>query len=446
MKSGSPFSGIRVRVEEYPRWRAVLWFLYLWVLPVPIFFLVTIPLVLAALVFRVLVAPLVSAPRSSVRKILVVVPDFDRVGGYESQARALSSRLARRGNEVVILTNRLDGCAGLFSAEGAHITRIGNIPPYPRSFITAFNPTVCAFLRRPSYRTVHIHAIFSRLSASAVLAAALTGKRAIARIATEGDIVECRNHPDLEFRWYFHTAKLLDRIVALSRRILDECVEQGLPQQKIEIISNGVDTERFSPADEAARKEARQGLALPAGPLALYVGRFEKRKGLDFLLRNWKVVTERTGAALILVGDGPEREALLELAAREGLGQTIRIVGLVSDVKPFLAACDLFVFPSRREGVPNAVLEAMAAGLPVLATRIGGIEELICSGENGVLVEPDCDRELVEEAAALLLDRERRARLGKAAREFVCRNRSLDAVAAEYELLYDSLPGKEGLS
>lgn len=187
------------------------------------------------------------------------------------------------------------------------------------------------------------------------------------------------------------------RVVAVSRTLADEATALGVPRERIAIVMNGVDAELFHPRDRAA---ARAELALPAAPVALYVGNLKEEKGVLDLAAAWAQVARALPAAtLVIVGGGPAAATLAATVAP--FGDRVRLVGAqpLSKIPTWLAACDLLVLPSHAEGTPNVVLEALASGRRVVATTVGGIPDLITRSELGELVPPHAPDEL---AAALV--------------------------------------------
>ena len=196
----------------------------------------------------------------------------------------------------------------------------------------------------------------------------------------------------------------------------------------IRMIPNGVDVEKFRPAGDASRE----------GPVRLlFVGRVVRQKGLDVLLDALARLPEAACFELTIAGDGPLRGEMEDRAGRLGLGDRVRFAGwLEREAMPeMLRRADAFVFPSRDEGMPNAVLEAMASGLAVAATRISGNEELVEDGSTGFLVPPDDPGALAAVLARLVADRTLCLRLGAAGREKAAREYSWRAVAEGYAAL-----------
>jgi glycosyltransferase involved in cell wall biosynthesis len=233
-----------------------------------------------------------------------------------------------------------------------------------------------------------------------------------------------------------------DRHVCVSQSVRDFSLSRGyLPADKLLVIPNGVDVERFA----AAQGASPASLALPAGRRAIAcIGRLEEQKGVDWLLETMRpLFTQMPEHDLVLVGDGPLRAELEALAARLGISERVHFVGFRSDVAEILAASDLLVLPSRWEGMPNVVLEAMAAGRPVVATDVSGVTEALGGGAQEQVAPGNDPREFARKVAAILGQGELAARLG---RENQARARAefpLAAMVTAYERLYGALLSPE---
>ncbi|HVJ33101.1 MAG TPA: glycosyltransferase family 4 protein [Terriglobia bacterium] len=206
---------------------------------------------------------------------------------------------------------------------------------------------------------------------------------------------------------------------------LQQLARRALPEADIAVVPNGVDFVKFLPGTDCIRPT----LSL------LFVGRLHMQKGLDTLLQAlYRLPPEYRNYRLIIVGDGPERDPLTQLAAALQLTAQIDFLGWVDreHIPGVYADADAFVFPSRDEGMPNAVLEAMAAGLPIVATRISGSEELVTSQGNGFLVAVDDIPALTEALRQVIIDPALRRRMGEASRRRVEQDYSWQATAAAY--------------
>jgi glycosyltransferase involved in cell wall biosynthesis len=207
-----------------------------------------------------------------------------------------------------------------------------------------------------------------------------------------------------------------DRIVVNAEMLRPS----GRAGERTDVIPSGVDTDRFAPSSTRAAAKASLGLTAER-PLIGTVGRLEPRKGTSTLLAALAVLRAggRHDAALVVVGDGPLRAELAADAERLGVASHVQLLGDRSDVRDVLEALDVFVLPSRTEGMSNALLEGMAMALPVVATAVGGTPEVIADGKSGLLVPADDPKAMAAAIARLLDDAAFATRLGAAARATV---------------------------
>ena len=243
-------------------------------------------------------------------------------------------------------------------------------------------------------------------------------------------------------RWLYTRAT--QRIVTTGETLKKELVERnGFAAVRIDSVPTGVDTERFRPGDRAA---ARAALGLPAEPTLI---------GIVATLRSWKghryLVEALTGlpdtVGLVIVGDGPQREALQGQVRALGLGQRVLFAGNQRDVVPWLQAVDVFALPSyANEGVPQALIQAMLAGLPCVTTAIGSIGELAVPDRTALVVPTEDAAALRAALEKLLADPALRQRLGAAARAHAAARFSYEAMVASMERIYREAAGMPLLS
>ena len=203
------------------------------------------------------------------------------------------------------------------------------------------------------------------------------------------------------------------------------------------LLQNGIDLDAFR--FDGATRAAKTALGLdPERPVVGTVGRLEQRKGQDVLLAAIERLKNRRPAPqLLVVGDGPTAGELTKRAEALGVTKLVRFTGTLDDVRPALAAIDVFTLPSREEGMSNALMEAMAAAKPVVATDVGGNGEVLDRGRLGVLVPGDDALALADAVGALLDDPARAAALGAAARDHVSARWDARARVGELEAFYD---------
>jgi glycosyltransferase involved in cell wall biosynthesis len=242
-------------------------------------------------------------------------------------------------------------------------------------------------------------------------------------------------------RWHLGMARWADRYVerhvCVSQSVRDFSIARGyLPADKLLVIPNGVDVARFAAAQPAAAGDL--GLAANRR-MIVAIGRLDAQKGLGWLLESMvPVFAERPEHDLVLVGDGRERANLEALAERLGIATRVRFAGFRDEVPEILAASELVVLASRWEGMPNVVLEAMAAGRPVVATDVEGVAEVL-GRDGGQVVASDDPRAFAEKVAEILGDRQRQERLGRENQARASEQFGLPAMVDAYQRLYAAL-------
>ena len=375
-------------------------------------------------------------PTARLLRPVMIVPDFDRIGGYELQALSLAAYYERNGVRSFLVSNAGGGLAGREVRLGVVIHRLPPSPPHRPNWAALF-VSFLTFLEshRHEYDVIHCHAL-TFLAACCARIGRILGKPVVVKVATERDVREYRDNHSLHFRLFFRWLKRADRLLCLSESIQREAIACGFRAEQTVIAPNGVDTERFAPAPPATRTEARAATGVgPADFCLLFVGRLVERKGVDVLLRALGASQRARTARLLVVGGGPERERLERLAAELGVAAQVQFLGEQADVAPFHACADAFVFPSRLEGLPNALLEAMASGLPAIATRIGGCVDVVTE-QSGVLVPPDDVGALAAALDLLAGDAERRATLAVAGRQRVLERFCFPVTSARLQQVY----------
>jgi glycosyltransferase involved in cell wall biosynthesis len=240
--------------------------------------------------------------------------------------------------------------------------------------------------------------------------------------------------------------RLADKLIATSSALATSIKRSGLDGDKIRVIPNGVSLNRFSAADRKYHREKTiQQFGWPSDTsIAIFVGELSYRKGIDVLAKAWKTVPETLAAArLILIGPEPHRDAAVIEQAKlvlQDILNTVAFVGEVAAPEKYLAAADIFVLPSRAEGLPNALIEACAAGLPCIVTDIPDVtSDVVSSGVNGVVIPQEDSVELSREIVRLLSDPNLRTSMGRSARQSAVESFSMDRVVEGYIRLYEEL-------
>ena len=294
--------------------------------------------------------------------------------------------------------------------------------------------------RAEQFQVVHSHNV--RANVHARIAAVRAGVPV--RVSTIHNSVFAYDVSPMKQRLYAaaerRTAAWATRIIAVSDGIATELTHRyGIDPEQVTVIANGIDPERLQPrrTPEAMREELEIGSSVP---LILQVGRLTSQKGYDLLIQAMSPVRKRhPDVQLLCVGEGPDRAQLESLAANRGVSDCVHFAGHREDVPDWLAAVDLVALASRSEGMPYTLLEAMGMGRAVVATRIGGIADVVEDGITGVLVPPEDAPALADAIIDLLAEPESRERLGQAARSQVLQSYTAEATARAVVELYEEL-------
>lgn len=236
------------------------------------------------------------------------------------------------------------------------------------------------------------------------------------------------------------TSALCDRVIAVSQSVGTYAMEViGIEASKVIVIANGIDVNRYT--SRLSPREARGRVGLPAGAAVIgTVGTLRKVKGTSILLRAFAGLHPRwPDTRLIIVGDGPERNNLQSLAQSLRIERSTIFTGERADVTDFLAAMTVFVLPSYWEGFGLAAVEAMAAGLPVVATRVGSLPEVILEGETGLLVPPSDPAVMAAAIEHLLANPDLGSQMGQAGRQRALVNYTRERMVTQTEELYKTL-------
>jgi len=230
-------------------------------------------------------------------------------------------------------------------------------------------------------------------------------------------------------------AAMIDKYIAVSSSLSERLSEDlAIPARKVRVVHNGIPLAQFDrSADLSLRNRLTGGRDLP---VVFTPARLHAQKGHVYLLRAATTVLD---AIFVLAGDGPERRPLEDLCLRLGLGDRVSFLGHQEDIPQLLAACDLFVLPSLYEGLPLSVLEAMASAKPVVATNVGGTDEVVLHGATGVLVPPKDSKALAAAIGTLLTDRAMAACYGQAGKKRVAQIFSAEAMVRGVTEVYGEL-------
>ena len=366
-------------------------------------------------------------------KILLLNSEYPPIGGGAGNASANLARLLAKDNEIILLTSHFDNFSRDEICDGVRIIRVSSLR---KKMDRSGALEQISFIFAASFRTL---SLVRQFKPDVTLAFFGLPSGAVAwmikKIFGVPYIVSLRGGDVPGFRPY--DFKLYHKIAAPFLHVIWHGASSVIANSKglhnlatafdstieIPIIPNGVDLKKFS-------APARDWSA----PRLLSVGRIVYQKGLDLAMSALADLKDLSWTWTI-AGDGPQMQVLQSMAEENGIKDRVHFIGWQSadQLKKEYCAANVFLFPSRHEGMPNAVLEAMASGLPVVATRIAGNEELVVNGETGALVPAEDVESLRESLMPLLVEAKMREKMGRASRQRVEESFSWNRVAEQYQ-------------
>lgn len=413
-------------------------------------------------------------------RIYIAISTFlPLIGGAEKQALAQAQNLRERGYETAVITLRHERAwPPREVVEGVPVIRVAGmllggrekLPKLLKKLSYLIGLLVMGWTlwrHRRRYDILHVYQL-NLLALPTALVCRLTNKPMIiavrstsvvtsshnkgsfdapaSRLQTNGQsevggdlaALEALGKPAVRF-----TRFLLQHIhavvIVLSSRMMNYVARHDFNLPGTQLIPNGVDVSRFSPLHETTSFQER-------AQIVVCVSKLRYEKGIDVLLQAWSLVQKQlhqpSHAKLIVVGDGPTRAQLEDMAQALGIADSVEFAGLQSDIPAQLYRGGLAVLPSRWEGMPNALLEAMACGLPCVATRVSGSEDIIQHGVNGLLVESEDCQGMAHGLLTLLYDPALAQKYGHVARETVEKYYSLEHITDIYVKLYQRIAGR----
>ena len=378
------------------------------------------------------------------------------LGGLGRQAQLLSERLRKEGVDLFVIARKMEVSGGAVYSPSVEVVRVPSLFSKHHileeislkniliSVVFSLGCLVVLTRRRRSYDLVHFHGasipLFVTLPFLKWMGKKVVAKVAAANLGTEAGSLSGK---------YWVVGDLLaglmkrvDIFIAISEEIKTGLLRDGVPPEKVRRIANFIDPSRFHPPEPGEKESRKADFGYAGKCLVLFAGRFVPRKGVDFLLTAWQKISYGfPDARLLLLGDGPIRPQLEKMASSLGISETARFLGRVDNVDEYLRAADIFVLPSLQEGLSNSLLEAMASGTAVLATRIGGVTDVVEDNVDAILVEPGDAVKMAKGLTVLLGDETVRERCATSAAEKMGRFYSLGSRVERYIALYNETTG-----
>ena len=365
--------------------------------------------------------------------------------------------LERLGFHFTVITPRQ--LASIPSAEVMEGIQVHRLEAYEKARFLRFYLAAVVYLikHRKSYQIVHAHSFHDRFLLMLIVLKLLRKKfvSQMALLGTDDPENFLKVYSFSRFRFYFIT-RWTDVFRPISTPIEQTCIDAGIEARKIKKIYQGVDIQKFIPVASAEEKRAaRAALGLPQQRLAIFVGGIIDRKGVKELLTAWiDVQAQVKDATLVLVGPydfGAENENMVTLNQYvDGLRKLVELnslqvvwVGKTDKVEDYMRVADVFVFPSKKEGFGNVIIEAMACELPCIVTPMDGVaNDTVIDAETGFIVEGH--QALVDKTVQLLTDTELSHRMGVRGREVALQKFAFEKIAPQYTALYQELIHQKG--
>lgn len=364
------------------------------------------------------------------RKILHVI-DSLHLGGAQEVVMTLASRgdSTRFSHEVATMHGH-----GVY---WERMARLG-IPLHslsPKKFLPMYAASLPALLLAARFDVVHCHLVASNIVAKPVAA------------ALRVPVILNHDHTNDDYRANDRARLLLDtwsnrfatHLIAVSdscRKFLIE--REGIPSNRITLIQNAIDTRHFSP-ESGSQAEARKSFGIPQGvPLVAGVGRLNPQKNFVLFIKvAQEVLKVHPDARFLIAGEGPEETLLRSAAAKAGLTERLQFAGYVADTRQVYLAADALLMPSLFEGLPMTLLEAMSMRLPVVASALDGIAEVVENGKDGFLAPSGETETFAGHVCAILSDPALARRVGESASRKIAEKFSCERMCREVEAIYD---------
>lgn len=384
----------------------------------------------------------------SARTIWMIIPTFHPVvGGTQTQVRELGKRLmAKEGMSIHVLTRRHayahpHGLPKEDEVDGIPITRVYSRGGGKVGALLFVIGSLWYLIGRGRADIYHSH----DTGASgwlAIIASHLLRGQSIVKLRSGKLRYKSLVSTRMGRLRFSALLRLASRVVVVNSEMETAVQTLGIPPMRVVRILNGVDTDFYSPPSPEERREARQRISPGKSDfIFLFVGRLQQIKGLDVLLGAWSLLPNhiRSSATLLLVGDGNEHQNLADLVCSLRMKESVHIVGERRNVRDYYWASDVFILPSRTEGLSNAMIEAMSCGLPVVASRVGGSLDLIEEAKHGYLFDSENCEDLAEKICSIINVRLSWHEMGAMARDKVIRCSDLELAATRFKELYDQL-------
>jgi glycosyltransferase involved in cell wall biosynthesis len=391
--------------------------------------------------------PIQQNDRKEPRILMLVEKCPPAYSGAGQQAYHLSKTLTNLGCQISVVTQHHKSLPQKSTQDGISIYRLQSMGGrILYSYLFGIKAALWLLRYPDQYDILHIHGI-NLWALFAMLVARLTGKRIVAKMTSLG-----KDDPlGLEQMTFGRIRKNVylfpHKIIAISQAMADQYMKSNFKTTKLLQIPNGVDLNKFFPVEKIQKIKLRQKLALPlTKKIVLFVGNICYLKGVGLLIDTWANYLKNEDIILCLVGPDVIQDSfsknIRNKIVQEKLEDRIILTGQCNNVAEYMQAADLFVLPSKREGLPNALLEAMACGLPSILYNIPAVKNIFDKDPPVLLMIKKFKSDKMADAVLKLLFSEEGKRMGKLAHDFILQKFSIEAIAQMYIKLYKELHKK----
>lgn len=372
--------------------------------------------------------------------------------GAAKQAFSLAKEMRNLGVNSFFITADNGKLKRHEKFDGFDVYRVNEGRGKMKEIILWFNLFRILFKKRKEYDIVHSHGAYYKNSIIGLIGKLLK-KGTVAKISMSNNDLAGMGH-GFYGRIHNKLFNMFDSCISISPEISSELSSQRLRHKKIKELPNGVDSDKFKPVPLEHKEQLRQKLRLPSGVIFLYVGGISERKNVEWLVKTWSdIFRETPDASLVLVGpasrdDGRKTliNSLIDHAAKSGLTRKVFFRDYTEAIEKYYQAGDIFILPSKNEGMPNVLIEAMSCGLACMATKVSGASELIIEGETGLFFDAGLpagqagpDGDFRSKAVFLKDNNHERERMGINARALIMGKFCLKKIGREYINMYSDL-------
>lgn len=365
---------------------------------------------------------------------------YPTYGGSGAVATELGIQLADRGHEIHFVSYAQPFRLGHFRERVFfHEVEMEDYPlfehpPYSLALAVAIDDTA----RKEKLDLIHVHYAIPHATSAWVAREMMAGERDLPIVTTlhGTDITLVGLHPSFRSITRFSILRS-QGLTAVSDFLKEETVRDfQVPAERIEVVPNFIDTDVWRPGKEPCH---RSTLAPGGEKIVMHISNFRPVKRVEDVVEVFARITRKVNARLVFVGDGPERPRAVDRAEELGVRERVLFLGKHASVDELLACADLFLLPSETESFGLAALEAMACGAPVIASRVGGLPEVVDHGVSGYLYPPGSVELMAEAGIALLSDERHHAEIVEAGRRVAVERFSAASVVPRYEAIYERI-------